>query len=132
VRISIPCRSLLSQLATPFYRDCAARNQCHAFFKSPNTLDVQSCHSIFHATTRLFELILNQETPHALSSACPCFVILPILMGASLILRILRGPFSTYIDQEHGSTLYLATIEFLKSCSIEKGDAPYRGSTLAE
>jgi hypothetical protein len=102
------------------------------FFKSPDTLDVQSCNSIFDGTTRLFEIILNQETRHALSGACSCFVVAAAVMGASLMLRILRSPFSTYINQEHGSTLYLAIMEFLKSCSIEKGDAPDRGATLAE
>jgi hypothetical protein len=121
-------------LASDAFFIAIARQDINAmhFFKSPNTLDVQSCHSIFDATTRFFELILSQETPHARSSACPCFVILAVLMGASLILRLLRGRLPTYIDQERGSTLYLAMVEFLKSCSIEKGDSPDRGATLAE
>jgi hypothetical protein len=102
------------------------------FFKAPDTLDAQSCHSIFDATTRLFELILNQETPHTLCSACPCFVTLAVLMGLSLIVRLVRSPLSTYIDQKRGSRLYLAMVEFLKSCSIERGDSPERGANLAE
>jgi transcriptional regulatory protein LEU3 len=102
------------------------------FFKSPNSLDAQSCQSIFDATKKLFEMILSRETPHAFSSACPCFVILAALMGASLLLRLLRGPFYIFVDQEHGSRLYVAMVEFLKSCSIEKGDSPDRGAALAE
>jgi hypothetical protein len=101
------------------------------FFKSPNTLNVQSCRSIFNATKHLFNLILSQERRHTLSKACPCFVTVAALLGASLILRLLRGPFAMCIDREHGSTLYLAMTEFLKSCSIGKGDSHDRGATLA-
>jgi hypothetical protein len=102
------------------------------FFKSPDTLDIQSCQSIFDATTRLLNLILGQETSHALNRACACFVIVAASMGAGLILRILRSPYSSCIDNEHGSTLYLSTIKFLQSCSIVKGDSPDRSATFAE
>jgi hypothetical protein len=111
-----------------------ARQEFNAMhlFKSVDTLNLKSCRDIFDATTRLFELILSAETHHALSSACPCFVMLSALMGSSLFLRILRGPFSAFFDQDYGSTLYLAIVEFLKSCSIDRGDSADRGVTLAE
>jgi hypothetical protein len=111
-----------------------ARQEVNAmhFFKSANTLDIQSCHSIFNATRRLFELILNQETPHALRGACSSFIVVAVSMGISSMLRLLRGPFSTFIDQELGSSLSLAMIQFLKSSSIEKGDSSDRSGTYAE
>jgi hypothetical protein len=111
-----------------------ARQEINAmhFFKPSNNLDAQSCHSIFDATTRLFEIILYHKTPHALNNACPCSVTLALLLGGSLILRILRSPLSKHVNQEHGATLYLTMVEFLKSCSMDKGDSPDRGATLAE
>jgi transcriptional regulatory protein LEU3 len=102
------------------------------FFKSVNTLDIQSCHLIFDATTRLFEVILRQEKPHALSGACPSFVVAAILLGASLMLRILKSPLSTSVDHQHGAALYIEMLQFLKTSSVGKGDSSDRGGKLAE
>ncbi|KAF2674678.1 hypothetical protein BT63DRAFT_419960 [Microthyrium microscopicum] len=102
------------------------------FFKSPETSNVKSCQSIFSSATRLLELVLDQETPCAPSDACPCFVTLAILMGGSHILRLVRGSLLTLEDQEYGAGLYLKLVEFLKSCSVQKGDSGDRGGTLAE
>jgi hypothetical protein len=101
------------------------------FFKSLETLDVQSCNSIFSTTVKVLEFIRNQEMNHGLSGSCTRFVFCAVLMGVSLMLRILKGPFSTYFDQEHGSTLFLAAAKFMQSCSVE-GDYPNRFALLAE
>ena len=102
------------------------------FFKSSQTLDVQCLHSVFSTTVKVLEFIRNQEINHALSSSCLRFVFIAALMGVSLMLRILKGPFATSVDQEHGSALFLATVKFMQSCSVEKGDLPDRAVLFAE
>jgi hypothetical protein len=100
------------------------------FFKS--TLSIQVCHFIFDATRKFFEITLRHRDLYESNGSCPCFLILAILMGQALMVRILKGPCATFVDQELGSKLYLEMSEFLISCSIEKGDASERGSKLAE
>lgn len=102
------------------------------FFKSSHTLDVQSCNSVFSTTVKILEFIRDREINHALSDSCTRFVFTAALMGVALMLRILKGPFATYVDQEHGSTLFLATAKFMQSYSFEKGDFSARAALLAE
>jgi hypothetical protein len=102
------------------------------FFKSPETLDVQACQFVFDTTVKVFEFILNQEKSHKLSSFCPQFIIFAVMMGQSLMLRILKGPFAVFVDQERGSALFHAIVSFMRAVSIEHGDKPTKVVTFSE
>lgn len=102
------------------------------FFKPANSLGIQTCHSIFDATKKFFDLTLSTQGYYGTNGACPCFLTLAILMGQSIMTRILKGPCATFIHQELGSTLFLNMSKFLVSCSTEQGDASERGGKLGE
>jgi hypothetical protein len=102
------------------------------FFKSAETLDGQCCAFIFEVTATVLKLIQDFNRNGKLSQICARVHLFAALLGTSLMLRILKGPFAPFVDQELGSALYLSTVQFMKSCSIEKGDLPDRVTTFAE
>ena len=53
-------------------------------------------------------------------------------LGMSFMVRLLKGPFASYLDQARGSTLYQSALLFLQSCSLEKTDLPERAATALE
>lgn len=125
---------LILPLEWDYFYIAAARQEINAihFFKSSETLDVQSCNTIYDITVKVLEFIRDQELRQGLSGSCTRFVFTAALMGVSLMLRILKGPFATNVDQNRGSTLLLAAAKFMQSCPVEKGDYPDKFAVLAE
>jgi hypothetical protein len=102
------------------------------FYKSPQTLDIQSVIVIFDSTSKVFEQIRDLERDQRLSQIVTRYIFMTALMGVSFMVRLLKGPFATYLDQARGSTLYQTILIFLQSCSIEKTDLPERAATITE
>ena len=115
-----------------YVANCRLEVAAMHFFKSSETLNIQICQFIFNTTIEVFEFIRDQEKRHKLSSFCPRIVIFAATMGQALMLRILKGPFVDYVDQERGSELFNATVRFMKSVSIEHGDKPNKVGTITE
>jgi transcriptional regulatory protein LEU3 len=101
------------------------------FYKS-STLDVQSCSRIFNTTVKMMEFIRDQEMGHVISSSCTRFVFATVLMGCTLMLRILKGPYAANVDQEQGAALLLTSRKFMQSYSVTKGDHPDRAAQVAK
>lgn len=102
------------------------------FFKSLEVLDGPTCQSIFNTTLGIFEFVRDQERTHKISSCCPKFITFPVTLGLAVMLRILKGPFAGYVDQERGSTLLHDMINFFKSVSIEHDDKPNKVVRITE
>jgi transcriptional regulatory protein LEU3 len=112
----------------------AARQEVAAmhFYKSMQTLDIQSSMGIFDSTARVFELLQDLERDHKLSDICTRYIFMSALLAISTMVRLLKGPFAANLDQARGSTLYQMGLNFLQSCSIEKTDLPERAAVVAE
>ena len=115
-----------------YVANCRLEIAAMHFFKSPETLNIQTCQFIFDTTIEVFEFIRDQEKRQKLSSFCPKIVIFAATMGQALMLRILKGPFADYVDKERGSELFNATVRFMKSTSIEHGDKPNKVGIITE
>lgn len=102
------------------------------FFKPWESIDVQTCQTIFNTVLEVFTFIREQEKNHKLSSFCPRFVIFAIKMGHALMFRLLKGPFASYVDEKLGSLMFHAMINFMKSVSLEDGDKVHRAVTIVE
>ncbi|KAK3078135.1 hypothetical protein LTS18_008353 [Coniosporium uncinatum] len=88
--------------------------------------------TIFEASATFFGLVEDMEHELKLSAHCPRYIFTSALVGVAFLARVMKGPFASYLDLDRGSKLYRVAIDFLKSCSIEKGDLPDRSSTFAE
>ncbi|KAF2665982.1 hypothetical protein BT63DRAFT_45829 [Microthyrium microscopicum] len=102
------------------------------FFKTPGSMDVQTCQHIFNCTVKVFEHIRDQHNDHDLHIWCPKYAFQACLLGITLMLRILKGPYATFVDQERGASLYQSLVQFTLSCSICQGDLPSRGAAFAD
>lgn len=102
------------------------------FFKSWESIDIQTCQSIFDTTLQVFAFIQEQEVNRNLSSFCPRFVISALKMGQALMFRLLKGPFTSYVDEKLGSSMLYTMIAFMKSVSLEDGDKVHRAATIVE
>lgn len=126
--------SLTFFIAYDLFYVAVARQEIAAmhFFKSAEALDGQCCSLIFEVTATVLENIRDLEISSKLSQYSARFHIVAALTGISLMIRILKGPFAPFVDQERGSTLYSNTIQFVRSASLEKGDLPDRIALFAE
>jgi hypothetical protein len=102
------------------------------FYKSATTLDMQSCMSIFIATSSVLELVCNLDKDYGLHYMSTRFVITATLLSLASIARILKGPFAGYLDQTLGYKLFDAGVRFVRSCSVQKADYGERGATFAD
>jgi hypothetical protein len=102
------------------------------FFRPWESIDVQTCQSIFDTALQVFAFIQEQETCHKLSSFCPRFVFSALKMGQALMFRLLKGPFASYVDEKLGSSTSRAMIPFMKSLSVQDGDKFHREVTIVE
>jgi len=114
------------------YAAVARQDIAAMHFYKTETFDVQCAMTIFEASAKVFLLIESMDRDEKLSAHCPRYIFISALVGVASLARILKGPFASYLDMDRGSRLYRVAIDFLKSCSIEKGDLPDRSSTFAE
>lgn len=115
-----------------FFYLAAARQDLAAmhFYKSAQTLDIQSSIAVFEATAKVLEQIRDLDRDLRLSTICTRYIFMTAFMGMSFMIRLLKGPFASYLDQVRGSTLYQRGLLFLQSCSLEKTDLPERAATV--
>lgn len=102
------------------------------FYKSAQNFDLPSSISVFETTARVLEQIRDFERVSRLSTICTRYILMTAFMGMTFLVRLLKGPFSSYLDQARGSTLYQDTLLFLRACSLEKTDLPDRAATAME
>ncbi|KAK3080568.1 hypothetical protein LTS18_000178, partial [Coniosporium uncinatum] len=114
------------------YISIARQDIAAMHFYKTETFDVQSAMTIFEASATFFALVEDMEHDQKLSAHCPRYIFSSALVGVAFLARVMKGPFASYLDLDRGSKLYRVAIDFLKSCSIEKGDLPDRSSTFAE
>jgi len=114
------------------YVSIARQDIAAMHFYKTETFDVQSAMTIFEASATFFALVEDMEHDQKLSAHCPRYIFSSALVGVAFLARVMKGPFASYLDLDRGSKLYRVAIDFLKSCSIEKGDLPDRSSTFAE
>ena len=77
------------------------------FFRSEEAIDLQCCNFIFDTAASVLESIQELEEKYKLSRFCPSTHLISVVCGVSCILRILRSPYATYVDQERGSRAVL-------------------------
>jgi hypothetical protein len=101
------------------------------FFKNPEDFDMLTCQSIFDITIKVFHFVLDQKA-RKLCNFCPESVLFATTLGLALMLRLLKGPHATYVDQKQGAKVYHDIVAFMKAVSIEHGDKPTKVVTFAE
>lgn len=123
-----------SFLAWDFLYLAASRQDIAAmhFYKSSQTFDLPSSLSVFETTARVLEQIRDLETVSRLSTICTRYIFMTAFMGITFMVRLLKGPFASYLDQARGATLFQNTLVFLQACSLEKTDLPERAATALE
>jgi transcriptional regulatory protein LEU3 len=120
--------------AWDYFYIASARQEIAAmhFYKSARTLDIHSSIAVFEAASRVLEHIRDLERDHKLSLICTRYILVTAIMGVLLIVRSLKGPYASYLDQTRGSTLYQIAVLFLRSCSCEKTDFAERVADIVE
>ncbi|KAF1991731.1 hypothetical protein K402DRAFT_400426 [Aulographum hederae CBS 113979] len=116
-----------------FYVACARQDVVSMYFyKSPTNMDAQICMLIFESTCKYFELLCSLDDRMALSRRATRFMLNSCLMSLAVFLRLLKGPYVSYLDSERGTALFLKGKQLLSAGSLEHGDLPERGAAFAE
>lgn len=102
------------------------------FYKSAQSLDIQSSLAVFEATASVLELIRDLEKDFRLSTICTRFIFMNTFLGMTFMVRLLKGPFASYLDQVRGSVLFQSSLRFIRSCSLESTDLPERAAAALE
>ncbi|RDW74907.1 hypothetical protein BP6252_06049 [Coleophoma cylindrospora] len=102
------------------------------FYKSESTLDMQSCMLIFNATSSVLEQVRDLDHDYGLHRICTRFILAVAVLSVASMARILRGPFVEYLDHIRGYSLLETGVQFLRSCSIQKGDFAERCAMFGE
>lgn len=93
---------------------------------------MQSCISIFDSTSTVLDQVLTLDREYNLHQICTRHLQTVVILSLACIARILKGPFAAYLDQTKGSNLIENGTQFLRSCSVQKGDFVDRAASLAE
>jgi transcriptional regulatory protein LEU3 len=113
---------------------CAARQELVVLhlYKSASTLDMQACILIFDCTSKVLDQVFTLDRENNLHQICTRHLQTVVILSLASIARVLKGPFASYLDQTKGSNLIENGTQFLRSCSVQKGDFVDRAASLAE
>jgi hypothetical protein len=93
---------------------------------------MQSCLLIFKATSSVLQQVCGLDKDLGIHRICPQSLITVAALSMASIARVLRGPFAEYLDQARGGNLVKAGVDFIRSCSIQKGDYGEKTAAFAE
>jgi hypothetical protein len=102
------------------------------FYKSVNSLDMQSCMWIFDATSDVLERLRDLDRHFDLHRVCTRSIMMVALLSLASMARVLKGPFAGGLDQANGYNLLNTGIAFLRSCSVQRGDFAAKCASFGE
>lgn len=102
------------------------------FYKSAETLDLQSTMLIFNTTAEFLEKLRDLDKNQRLHCRCNRYFMMSTLISLASMARVLKGQFAAFMDQARAYTLYDSGLRFIRASSVQKMDFGDRASFVAE